>query len=238
MKKLIFSVPYQRPKQLTDPYLDFIEDKDLLDAILMTKDENLNFLHFSCLFHPILPAGRYEETVYFLPWALRFIIKKGDGATDIMYNIIIWAEMNKKMLIKDSVYAKIINFIKFFFNTSFKSFNLIRNGGHCLYPENGAFIFSILNASLKNKTLHVFVSNWIKNSFYYFAKNYSFAAWQIWLINESYRYQDYPYKSMFQSCLYNQELKDNACNIVIEEVLKTDNNILLDYWDKELHLVI
>ena len=75
-------MPRQRPTQLSDPYHDFSEKE--LETFLAVPDDKLESNHLHCLLDPILPAGTYEETAYFLPLAFQFLIDHGEPAGDLV----------------------------------------------------------------------------------------------------------------------------------------------------------
>jgi hypothetical protein len=62
-------IPYPRPKKLSDPHSDFTEE--LLNQLLTIPDEELEWHHLRDLLGPFLPAGTYQESAYFLPFAFR-----------------------------------------------------------------------------------------------------------------------------------------------------------------------
>ena len=65
---LPFRTGYGRPARLSDPGREFASRR--LKEIIRTPDEMLSWSEFRDIFHVGIPAGTYEETVYFLPIAL------------------------------------------------------------------------------------------------------------------------------------------------------------------------
>src|SRR5689334_8336779 len=96
-----FRVKYPRPKKLSDPYYDF--SPEMLAAILALPDEKLNGVHYLQILGPHLPAGTYEESVYFLPGAFRYLIKDDDYATTLIDPILGFISKNREQLTKDNI---------------------------------------------------------------------------------------------------------------------------------------
>lgn len=82
----LFRVPYSRPKSLSDPHHDNF--KYALKELLNTPDESLNFSQFRSLLGPYLPAGTYEETCYFLPFAFTYILTHDDNALELVTSLV------------------------------------------------------------------------------------------------------------------------------------------------------
>ena len=81
-----FSVAYPRPSHLSDPHHDFSDDDTR--AILAKPDTELAWNDFKNILGPYLPAGTYEESVYFLPLAIEYIVSHEDGALDLVTSIV------------------------------------------------------------------------------------------------------------------------------------------------------
>ena len=81
-----FHVPYSRPKSLSDPHHDNFKYE--LKELLTAPDESLNFSQFRSLLGPYLPAGTYEETCYFLPFAFTYILTHDDDALDFVTTLV------------------------------------------------------------------------------------------------------------------------------------------------------
>lgn len=61
-----------RPTKLSDPFWDFTEE--LLEELLNTPDNEMNWRHYQNFLGPHLPAGTYDEVVYFLPRAFDYMV--------------------------------------------------------------------------------------------------------------------------------------------------------------------
>ena len=78
------NIPYPRPEKLTDPHFDFTQES--LIQLLATPDEKLEWHHLRNLLGPFLPAGTYEESVYFLPFAFQSLRRK-ENALDLTTSV-------------------------------------------------------------------------------------------------------------------------------------------------------
>jgi len=74
-------VPHPRPHVLSDPFDDFTPG--MLRKILATPDSELKWYDYRHLLGPHLPAGTYEETVYFLPLAFDHAHAHADDALEL-----------------------------------------------------------------------------------------------------------------------------------------------------------
>ena len=70
-------IPYSRPTRLSDPHSDFTPET--LDQLLAVPDDKLEWHHLQNLLGPFLPAGTYQESVYFLPLAFEFLLRENDA---------------------------------------------------------------------------------------------------------------------------------------------------------------
>lgn len=79
-------VPHRRPQQLSDPFHDHSTER--LATLIAKPDEELNWMDYQCLLGPYLPAGTYEQSVYFLPLAIDYLKQHDDEALDLITPII------------------------------------------------------------------------------------------------------------------------------------------------------
>ena len=81
-------IKYPRPTKLSDPWDDF--PAVLLERILATPDDKLAFSEFRELFGPSMPAGDYEEVMYFLPLAFAYFAnpENGDDAYEMLFPLV------------------------------------------------------------------------------------------------------------------------------------------------------
>lgn len=81
-----FSVKHPRPKSLSDPFHD--NSPELLEQLLQMPDELLGRPEFKLILGPHLPAGTYEESVYFLPLVCDYILAHDEDALDLISSIV------------------------------------------------------------------------------------------------------------------------------------------------------
>ncbi|HVU14627.1 MAG TPA: hypothetical protein VHD90_25300 [Phototrophicaceae bacterium] len=98
-----FRVKRPRPKKLSDPEYDFTPK--LLKELLAVPDNQLEIRHYINLLGPYLPAGTYDESVYFLPGAFRYLVVLDDGgqAMSLVHAIIGFISMNQRYLQDDDI---------------------------------------------------------------------------------------------------------------------------------------
>lgn len=85
-----------RTTHLSDPFCDFTSE--MLREILNTPDGNLRCNDYRNLLGPFLPAGAYEESVYFLPLAMDYLCSHEDEALDLITSIVWFASEYAKQL--------------------------------------------------------------------------------------------------------------------------------------------
>jgi hypothetical protein len=95
------TVRYPRPKRLSDPCFDFTPR--VLEELLAKRDEQLDWRDYQALFGPHLPAGTYEEVVYFLPTAFDYLLTHPDESLDLVSPIIGFVSKNSTQLESDGL---------------------------------------------------------------------------------------------------------------------------------------
>jgi hypothetical protein len=93
--------PYPRPQKLSDPGYDFRPDS--LRALLAVPDEKLEWHHYKDFLGPFLPAGTYEESVYFLPGAFKMLQEEQEHGLDLTTSVIWFASENAAQLEADGL---------------------------------------------------------------------------------------------------------------------------------------
>lgn len=73
----------------------------MLNNLLRKDDSQLNWSDFSCLFGPHLPAGTYEELIYFLPAAFNYLKHHEEDALDLVTPIFGFCSKNAELLRND-----------------------------------------------------------------------------------------------------------------------------------------
>jgi hypothetical protein len=100
LEELVYS-KYSRPKKLSDPYSDFTAE--MLEDLLNQNDSEFERSDYCCLFGPHLPAGTYEEVMYFLPKAFAYLKMHEDDALDLVTPIFGFCSLNIARLQKDGL---------------------------------------------------------------------------------------------------------------------------------------
>ncbi len=72
--------------RLSDPFHDNTEEN--LAALLCRPDSQLSWSDFQVLLGPHLPAGAFEESVYFLPLAFDYVRTGEEAVTDVVTSIV------------------------------------------------------------------------------------------------------------------------------------------------------
>lgn len=78
-----------RPTKLSDPHQDCSEQT--LRILVSTPDSEMDWQHYKTLLGPHLPAGTYDEVVYFLPLAINRLWHHEEEALDLCSSIIWFA---------------------------------------------------------------------------------------------------------------------------------------------------
>lgn len=79
----------QKPKQLSDPYFDHMQR--YLDELLAKDAHELTFSDYRNLFSRYLPAGTFEEVVYYLPLSITYICRQDiDDQSEIIDDWVIF----------------------------------------------------------------------------------------------------------------------------------------------------
>jgi len=75
-----------RPHHLSDPFSDFAPEH--LKRLLAVRDDEMGWSEFQQLLGPCLPAGTYDESVYFLPKAFQYLVAFEREAFDLVTAVI------------------------------------------------------------------------------------------------------------------------------------------------------
>lgn len=92
---------YPRPSRLSDPHNDFTDER--LCLILATPDDRLQWNDFRDLLGPFLPAGTYDEVVYFLPLAFNFMAEHDEDVLDLVTSVVWFASEYSDRLREDGL---------------------------------------------------------------------------------------------------------------------------------------
>lgn len=91
LEKLVYS-KYRRPQRLSDPGSDFSEG--MLKDLLRKADSDLRWSDYRNLLGPYLPAGTYEEVIYFLPGAFTYLQENEDDALELVSAVFGFCSIN------------------------------------------------------------------------------------------------------------------------------------------------
>ena len=105
-----------RPTSFSDPDKDFQEPEDALELerIIKTRDEDITIRDLEWIFNGYLPAGTYNECLYFVDIAYERIDsvfkrmdqvpwEQLDGALDLLDRVCLWIRINWQSLSKDGL---------------------------------------------------------------------------------------------------------------------------------------
>lgn len=79
-------IPHKRPLRFSDPFHDF--DEVSLRELIETPDSEMTGCHYQQILGPFLPAGTYEESVYFLPAAFDWLVANSGDSLDLVTPVI------------------------------------------------------------------------------------------------------------------------------------------------------
>lgn len=96
-----FKNQFDRPNSLSDPFCEFAPDT--LKLLLQKADCELCWIDYKDLLGPYLPAGTYEEAVYFLPLAFDYLLENVDEALDLVTSLAWFASNYAIELERDGV---------------------------------------------------------------------------------------------------------------------------------------
>lgn len=228
-------IPYGRPIILSDPSLDF--DGVNLGDILSKKDSELAFPDYACIFQPYCSAGTYQESVYFLPFALEYIANRRADAESLLDSLIKWISNNISELLNDNLTDAIYRILEDIFYAITKNYNLKMNSDHYQYPDGSDIIIIILKYG--NLFFDGF-GDYLLNKYITDIKIYENAAWFLYLLEMFYSSDIKPKESLRHSIVLSEWAKDNhrkECAYLTVLTNAVENNSLLQYWEKILYRV-
>ncbi|XAM00002.1 hypothetical protein OT109_01175 [Phycisphaeraceae bacterium D3-23] len=79
-------VKHKRPSKLSDPFQD--HGDQYTRALLSKPDHQLTWSDYQSLLGPFLPAGTYEESVYFLPLAFDLLLAEKDPGYELDVSVV------------------------------------------------------------------------------------------------------------------------------------------------------
>lgn len=97
-------VKHPRPSELSDPYHDFGFGCEILARLLATEDADLTWNDYQLLLGPFLPAGTYDEVVYYLPRAFAYMLAHDEEALDLVLPTFGYIKENEASLRADGLF--------------------------------------------------------------------------------------------------------------------------------------
>jgi len=154
--------PYKKPRQLSDPYKDFTKKE--LDSIIKCENQNLGYYEYSCIYQKHLPAGKYSECAYYIPYVLNFIRTNNKDRDEIADIFLHWCCTHASELIKDSLLDEILINIETVFRDAVEecSSSQIKNKDSILYPCNAEFISSVISSMKGCDIFKIHIHKWLK----------------------------------------------------------------------------
>ena len=218
--KSIIYPKYSRPTKLSDPGADFSQEE--LDAIIHKADTDLTDTDLICIFQSFLPAGEYQESVYFLPLALKHICAADDdGASTLCENMLKWISEQKANLEKDELYDRLLAFFESLFAELTSGFTL-----QDCYPENCNRVTSIFDSL---NTFSPCYGDLLLRKYVGNVENYEQAAWLVFFLEE-HLYGLHRNSTFLQDVANDKTLLKKAYDIIVAKAMNDDK--LLSFWDK------
>ncbi len=121
LNQLVLS-KFKKPRKLSDPYNDFTEE--ILARLLKLKDDEFGWSEFSHLFGPHLPAGTYDEVMYFLPRAFSCLKNCEKDALELVAPVFGFCSKNLKNLKRDELDLSVKNEINQCFDFWMRDFRV------------------------------------------------------------------------------------------------------------------
>ena len=103
----MFKIAYKRPTKLSDPYHGW--SPGFLSQFLDKSDAELDGTDYRLLFGPHLPAGKYDEIMYFLPMAFDYLRGGNSEDLEMVSSIFGFCSNNTKNLEADGLLDTIID---------------------------------------------------------------------------------------------------------------------------------
>lgn len=229
-----------RPMRLSDPGGDFLDEEEL-KTILATPDQQMGFYEFNCLFQGRLPAGEYDEVIYFLPMALNYILEEKDGWETLIENFIIWLNDNESRLRKEGLWNGILD--KLTAQTTAKinaPFRLRRftdeHHDNCFYPKGWDWFEAIDSATHTCQTIYEETCPLLPETEILLIQrfetitSYDAAAWFIYLEANC------PNLTILKTLATDNDRKTKAIELIHDTVLV--NELHLRFWNREIPWIL
>ncbi|MBP5585907.1 MAG: hypothetical protein J6Y92_06095 [Lentisphaeria bacterium] len=126
----IKAAKHPKPKQLSDPYQRYGDE--LKQSILRKTGRDLNTAEFTALFCGSLPAGTYEESVYYLPDVTRYlashywesVLADDEAFEELFKKFLMWTVFFYDELAKDGIWNDLNLFLSDLFALATERFEV------------------------------------------------------------------------------------------------------------------
>jgi hypothetical protein len=228
-----------RPMRLSDPGRDFSEEE--LKTILATPDKQMKFYEFNCLFQGRLPAGKYDEVIYFLSMALNYVLDEKDDWETLFPNLIIWLNDNEIQLRKEGLWNEILRKLNTQTNTNINApFRLRRFMDKChdsLFHPKGWNWFGAIDDTIKT-CLTIYEETCpllpeaevLMRQRFETITSYDAAAWFIYLETNC------PNFTILKTLAADANRKTKAIELIHDTVLV--NELHLQFWNREMPWIL
>lgn len=212
-------IPYNRPQKLSDPNKDFEQQE--LEDIIHTKDCEMGFYELDCIFQGCLPAGSYEESAYFIPFALLEISKHDDGLLD---DFLRWVSANKENIEKDDLLTPIMDYLVGIFQNYLSYYNIDEKS---MYPDGGGYVTDFVSAV---NEYFAFAADNIIEKYFETIHCYAQAAWFFYLLDHYCNYHLFFKSNVIDKLQFDNDKRRAAYDIICDKSMEDEK--LLNYWDK------
>ena len=210
---------YPRPARFSDPGGDFSDEE--LSNLIEKNDADLIEEDLMCIFQGALPAGEYQEVMYFLPTALKHIAENKEN--DIANELLRWISYYREELQADKCYDDLLNFFETLFAGLTYEHILNEN-----YVQNTGLCETLVEILNKN---HNGMGDVLIKKYFGKVENYVQAGWLLHFLE--YYYMGVLKKSEYLSFVaQDKALQQKIYDFIIEEALKDET--VLQFWNHKL----
>lgn len=226
-------IPYPRPQKFSDPFGDFSQEE--LKQILSVPNEQMGWNELGLIFQTYLPAGVYQECVYFVPYLIKVIWdeirfqKNIEGIIDLINCYIIWSDHNIQELMNDNLWEQINRTILDWFICITAEFAIKDKYN----VKNDLLLFQIFESLNKtNNFIHLDKMMLIELKV---TKTNSSYSWALYIYNY---YCSTSALANYNYCFFNDIWGKCYINEIYDFILKivcfTKEPLVIDFWDNNL----
>lgn len=219
-----------RPDKLSDPFFDF--NKDELEAIIKKNDDALTGTDFQYIFQTNLPAGEYQECLYFVPVFLNFLstkVKNHDGSSivDALDDFLWWYEHYNTTLEKNGYISIIQESLNDIFRSMIEEFYLIHKKDGRIFPGNNCIMESFVKKIINNNLF--FFLKITLDDIYSKKLSYSEAAWLVDICIYSHETYNADWRVSSFS-LFDRKQKKDAIEMIFLHIINTKDDFPKNFW--------